>query len=555
MSPQAADVAVRVPFGALARDYAGRRAAIDAAVSRVLARGWFILGEEVAGFEEEFARWLGVEHVVACANGTEALALALAAAGARPTDEVIVPANTCGPTLAGVRLAGARPRLCDVDSETLTMDAAHADAAWSPAVRFVLPVHLYGGVADCEGLLALAASRGATLIEDCAQSHGASLGERLTGSFGAASAFSFYPTKNLGAYGDGGAVATGDAALAQRLRQLRQYGWSRRDFAQREGWNSRLDELQAAILRVKLTTVDAENARRRAIADRYDEAFAALPLRRLLARPGSRPARHLYPIRVERRDAFQAHLLAHGIETGVHYPVPLHLQPAWSFLGHRRGDFPVSEAACDSVVSLPLYPTLSEAQVDAVVGAVTRFYPSGSPAMSPSRQLISVIVPVYFNAESLPRLAQRLRAIGASADFDLEVVLVDDGSGDESWERIVQITGAWPAARGVRLTRNFGSQMAIAAGLREARGRGRRRPLGGPAGAPRAPARDGLGLAAGRDRRPRGPPQPARGVDDARGGRGVLPHPPAPGALEHAPERFRLLPDRPAGHRLSVGEP
>jgi dTDP-4-amino-4,6-dideoxygalactose transaminase len=374
VSPGSAGVAPRVAFGALREDYAEKRSAIDAAVARVLERGWFILGEEVARFEEEFARWLGVAHVVACANGTEAIALALQAAGAKPGDEVLVPANTCGPTLAGVRLSGASPRLCDVDPDTLTLDAARAEAAWTPAVRFVLPVHLYGGVADSSGLRDLAAKRGALVVEDCAQSHGASAGGKMTGGLGATAAFSFYPTKNLGAYGDGGAVATGDASAADRLRQLRQYGWSRRDYAQREGWNSRLDEIQAAILRAKLPALSGENARRREIAGRYDAAFGVLPLRLLRVREGTVPSRHLYPVRVERRDAFQAHLSERGVETRIHYPVPLHLQPAYAFLGHRRGDFPVSESACDSVVSLPIYPTLADAQVEAVIAAVSEFF-------------------------------------------------------------------------------------------------------------------------------------------------------------------------------------
>src|SRR5262249_30968761 len=376
--------APRVLFGALREDYTAKRAAIDAAIARVLASGWFILGEEVARFEEEFARWLGVEHVVACANGTEAIALALLAAGLRPDDEVLLPANTCGPTLAGVRLAGAAARLCDVDPDTLTMDAARAEAACkeAPSVRFLLPVHLYGRVADIDGLLPLAARRGAAVVEDCAQSHGATAGAggEMTGGFGRAAAFSFYPTKNLGAYGDGGAVSTRDGAVAERLRQLRQYGWTRRDYAEREGWNSRLDELQAPILRAKLPTLAEENDRRRAIARRYDAAFAALPLRLLAARGGSVPARHLYPIRVDpgRREAFRERLAAHGVETRIHSPVPLHLQPAYAFLGHRRGDFPISEAACDSVVSLPIYPTLSDARVDAVIEAVRDFFSAGT---------------------------------------------------------------------------------------------------------------------------------------------------------------------------------
>jgi dTDP-4-amino-4,6-dideoxygalactose transaminase len=372
------EVAPRVPFGALREDYDSKRAAIDAAVARVLASGWFVLGDEVARFEEEFARFLGVEHVVSCSNGTEAIALALQAAGLRPGDEVLLPANTCGPTLAGARLAGAAPRLCDVDPETLTMDASRAETALkaSPSPRFLLPVHLYGGVADCEGLLRLAAGRSAVVVEDCAQSHGASWAGRMTGALGKTAAFSFYPTKNLGAYGDGGAVATRDGAAARRVRELRQYGWTRRDFSEHEGRNSRLDEIQAAILRAKLPALAEENRRRREIAERYDVAFAALPLRLLSAREDTTPSRHLYPVRVERgrREAFQAHLAAQGIETRIHYPVPLHLQPAYAFLGYGLGDFPVSEAACDTVVSLPIYPTLADAQVSAVVDAVQSFF-------------------------------------------------------------------------------------------------------------------------------------------------------------------------------------
>ncbi len=372
-----AGTALRVPFGALALDYREKRQAIDAAIARVLERGWFVLGEEVAAFESSFATSLGVSHVVGCANGTEAIALALRALGAGPQDEVILPANTCGPTLAGVRMAGARAVLSDVDADTLTLDASSVEALLTPATRFVLPVHLYGGFADIAGLVTLADERKLTIVEDCAQSHGALFQGRAAGSFGKAAAFSFYPSKNLGAYGDGGAVATNDADTAALLRRLRQYGWSRRDFAEREGWNSRLDELQAAILAAKLPYLARENARRLEIANRYDAAFAALPLRRLATRPGSVPARHLYPIRIENRDALREHLSARGIETSVHYPVPLHLQPAYAFLGGTKGDFPVSETACETVVSLPLYSALTDAQVEAVVGSVVSFFEKG----------------------------------------------------------------------------------------------------------------------------------------------------------------------------------
>ncbi len=365
---------MRVPFGALDADYRAKRVDLDAAVLRVLASGRFVLGDEVAAFEREFAAHLGARHVVSCGSGTDAVVLALQAAGAGPDDAVLLPANTCVPTLAAVRLAGARPRLADVDDRTLTLDASSAAASLHPDVRFLLPVHLYGGVADLAGLGRLADERGLQLVEDCAQSHGASLDGKKTGTFGRTAAFSFYPSKNLGAYGDGGAVATDDAALAERLRRLRQYGWSRRDFSIEEGRNSRLDELQAAILRAKLVYLEPENTRRRAIAALYDTAFRGLPVQTLAVRPGAVSARHLYPIRVERRDALREHLANQGIETGIHYSTPLHLQPAYAFLGYRSGDFPVAEKACATILSLPIAPTLSDAHVDAVIAGVRSFF-------------------------------------------------------------------------------------------------------------------------------------------------------------------------------------
>jgi dTDP-4-amino-4,6-dideoxygalactose transaminase len=369
-----AEATARVPFAALDNDYASKRQAIDTAALRVFRSGRFILGSEVSAFEAELARYLGVEFVVACGNGTEAIALALAAAGAGPHDEVVIPANVCVPVIAGVRLAGAQPRLADVDPKTLMLDADSARRALTSRVRFLMPVHLYGGVADIAGLSRLASELGLTLLEDCAQSHGASFFGKKTGSFGRAAAFSFYPTKNLGAYGDGGAVATGNALIADHVKRLRQYGWSRRDFSETEGRNSRLDEIQAAILRVKLFTLDDENKRRRAIAARYDEGFRALPVTLIEMQEGALSARHLYPIRTDRRDELRAFLESRGIETAVHYPLPLHLQPAYAFLGNRRGDFPVSERACETVLSLPIYPSLSDEQVDLVIAAVSDFF-------------------------------------------------------------------------------------------------------------------------------------------------------------------------------------
>jgi dTDP-4-amino-4,6-dideoxygalactose transaminase len=370
----AAPASVRVPFGSLDADYRSRKSEIDLAVARVLSRGRFILGEEVEAFERELAEYVGVPHVVACASGTDAIAIALGALGASEVDEVVVPANACVPVAAGVRLAGARLRLSDADPDTLTLSRAGAESVVGPHSRFLLAVHLYGGLADVDGLGALARERGLVLLEDCAQSLGAVFSGARVGSFGRAAAFSFYPTKNLGAYGDAGAVATSDGKVAERARRLRQYGWTRRDFSELEGRNSRMDEIQAAILRAKLPFLDADNARRREIAGRYDEAFRDLPLAPLSPRPGSVAAPHLYPVRTQSRDALRSHLSSRGIETGIHYPLPLHLQPAYAFLGRSLGDFPVSERASETLLSLPLYPTLSADQVEAVVSAVREFF-------------------------------------------------------------------------------------------------------------------------------------------------------------------------------------
>ncbi len=374
MSAAVASALDRVQFADPGGAYAAHREGIDAAIARVLASGSFILGPEVAAFEEAFAQFLGVGHVVGCGNGTEAIALMLLAAGAGPEDEVVLPANACVPVAAGVRLAGARLRFGDVDPATLTLDAAAVERVLTPATRFLLAVHLYGGVADLDALGELSGRRHLTLLEDAAQSHGASWKGRQTGSLGVAAAFSFYPTKNLGAFGDGGAVSTSDPELARRLRRLRQYGWTRRDFAETEGRNSRLDELQAAILAARLPALEEENARRRALARLYDASLADLPVTRLSALPDSVPAAHLYPIRCERRDALRRALEDAGIESGVHYPTPLHLQPAYAFLGHRPGDFPVSESAAGRLLSLPLHPGLTDIEVARVISAVRQFF-------------------------------------------------------------------------------------------------------------------------------------------------------------------------------------
>lgn len=356
-----------IPFGDLSREVAELGPELDAAVRAVLARGRFILGDEVAAFEGDFGAYVGAAHAVGCASGTEALALALRALDVGPGDEVLLPANTCVPTATGIRMTGATPVPVDVLPDTLLLDPDAARRALGPRTKAIVPVHLYGGPADLAPLVAL----GPPVVEDCAQAHGARYRGRSVGTWGALACWSFYPSKNLGAYGDAGAVTTGDAALAARVRRLRQYGRSSRDRHDEEGLNSRMDELQAAVLRLKLRRLDGWNARRRALAAYYVRALPGLRTPAVTA--GGEAAHHLHPVLVERRDALRAHLAARGVQTLVHYPVPLHLEPCYAGWGFGPGAFPVAEAAAARVLSLPLFPQLADDEARAVVAAIEAF--------------------------------------------------------------------------------------------------------------------------------------------------------------------------------------
>jgi dTDP-4-amino-4,6-dideoxygalactose transaminase len=357
--------------------YRALQGEIDAAVARALGSGWYILGAEGRGFEAEFAAWLGVPYAVGCGNGTDALALALRALGIGKGSAVATVSHTAVATVAAIEMAGAVPVLIDIDPLHYTMDPAELAAvlarppAGLPPVRAAIPVHLYGQAADLGAILPLCARHGVAVVEDCAQAHGAMLGQRRLGTLGEAAGFSFYPTKNLGALGDGGMVATGDAALAERLAALRQYGWRRHYVSDEIGVNSRLDELQAAILRARLPRLDAGNARRAAIAAHYDAALAGGNIAPPARRPGAVHVFHQYVLRVPDRAGVQAALRAHGIGTGVHYPVPVHLQPAY------RGRVALGPAGCREseraaaeVLSLPMYPELTDAQVARVGEAI-----------------------------------------------------------------------------------------------------------------------------------------------------------------------------------------
>ncbi|MBI5773344.1 MAG: DegT/DnrJ/EryC1/StrS family aminotransferase [Verrucomicrobia bacterium] len=344
-------------------EYLACQAEIDAAVHRVMERGQYILGEEVSFFEKEFAAYLGAQHAVGVASGTDALHLALRAGGVGLGDEVITVSHTAVATVAAIVQAGAHPKLVDVDASTYTLDPAALAGAVTPRTKAIVPVHLYGLPADMAAIMAFAKERGLLVIEDCAQAHGAECrlsqtsGWKKAGTFGDAAAFSFYPTKNLGAFGDGGGVVTNDAALADKVRLLREYGWQERYVSAVHGWNSRLDEIQAAILRVKLRQLDQWNAKRQKIADIYDRCLAGSAVVQPVRAADRAHVFHQYVVCVKNRDQIRRALADAGIGTGIHYPVPVHRQPAYRALG-KGVNLPTTETRCAEILSLPMHPHL-----------------------------------------------------------------------------------------------------------------------------------------------------------------------------------------------------
>jgi dTDP-4-amino-4,6-dideoxygalactose transaminase len=353
--------------------YLAHQAGIDTAIQRVLASGYYVLASEVKAFESEFAAYATSKHCIGVGSGTEALHVALRALGIGPGDEVITTAHTAVATVSAIELAGATPVFADIDPKYFTLDPALVERAISPATKAIIAVHLYGQPVDLTAFSEIAKRRGLKLVEDCAQAHGALHQGRRVGSVGDIAAFSCYPTKNLGAIGDGGMIVTSDDALATRCRLLREYGWAERYVSHISGFNSRLDELQAAILRVKLPALDADNQKRQVIADRYDAELVGLPVELPLRRPETRHVFHLYVLRAQSRDRLQAHLKSAGVGALIHYPVPIHLQKA--YLGKVRGgeSLPETERAAREVLSLPMYPELSEAEVGSVIAALQSF--------------------------------------------------------------------------------------------------------------------------------------------------------------------------------------
>src|SRR5664279_4878063 len=379
-----------VPMLDLKRQYASIKDDVAAAVERVLTTQYFIGGPELDAFERESAAYLGVRASLGCASGTDALWLALAAAGVQPGDRVITSAFTFFASASSITRCGAIPVFADVDPATLNIDPAAVEKllGGSHPVRAVMPVHLYGQCADMDAFAALAQKHGVAIIEDAAQAFGANWRGKKAGTLGRAGAFSFYPTKNLSAYGDGGAVSTDDEDLAAHVRRLRNHGSRQRYYHEEIGWNSRLDALQAAVLRIKLKHIDRWNQQRREVAAKYDALLgnsglmkhsavaveAQAPIGLLQTRSEAFHIYHQYVVRAFRRDELRAFLTERGIGTEIYYPVPLHLQQSFAYLGYKSGDLPVSEAAAREALALPIFPELRDDELQRVVAAITEFY-------------------------------------------------------------------------------------------------------------------------------------------------------------------------------------
>ena len=366
--------ATQVPFVDLHAQYEQIRTEIDRAMRQVIERGDFIQGSAVARFESEFAAYIGVGHAIGVGNGGDAIELALRAFGVGRGDEVITAANTFIATVLAISATGATPVLVDIDRASYTIDPAAIEAAITPRTRAIVPVHLYGQPADIERVLAVAARHNLVVIEDAAQAHGARVGGRRVGTFGHAAAFSFYPSKNLGAYGDAGMVVTNDDRAAERLRLLGNYGQRVKYEHAVEGRNSRLDTMQAAVLAVKLPRLDRWNAARRAHADTY-RAWLSRRVYTPATRPGVEHVFHLYVIETDQRDRLRAKLAERGVHTGIHYPVPVHLQEAYAPLGYKAGAFPATEAAATRILSLPMYAELTKEQIEYVSDAIVAAIP------------------------------------------------------------------------------------------------------------------------------------------------------------------------------------
>ncbi len=353
--------------------YLAHRTEIDKAISRVLKKGWYILGNETSSFENAFSSYIGVGHGIGVGSGTEALHLALAACDIGKGDQVITVSHTAVATVAAIECVGATPVFVDIEPNFHTIDPQRIEATITSRTKAIIPVHIYGQAAHMAPIMEIAKNNNLRVIEDCAQAHGAGYHEKKVGSFGDLACFSFYPTKNLGALGDGGIVVTNNPDLGKRVRLLREYGWKEKFISLDRGWNSRLDELQAAVLQVKLPFLDNGNMARIQIAQMYqkglDNSSCLLPC----PREGTSHVFHLYVIRTPQRDKLQEHLRMNDVQTGIHYPVPIHLQPAYKGRFPGSGNLPHTEKIASEILSLPIYPELKKSEVRKVVEAVKSF--------------------------------------------------------------------------------------------------------------------------------------------------------------------------------------
>jgi dTDP-4-amino-4,6-dideoxygalactose transaminase len=358
---------VHIPFVDLRRNYLSLKPEIDGAIQSVLDRGHFILSEKVRQFEEAFACYCGTRFAVGVASGTDALHLALRACGVDAGDEVLTVANTYVATVSGITMSGAAPLFVDIDPGTLTMNPNLIERAITPRTKAILPVHLYGGCADMDSILSIARRYNLRVIEDCAHAHGATYDGKKVGTLGDAGCFSFYPTKNLGAFGDGGMVVTNTIEIAEKVRMLRRYGEAARNQHEIKGFNSRLDEIQAAILLVKLSHLDKWNARRRKIAEAYRMGLNGTEIRWSQVHPSGHHVYHVFVVRVKDRDNFRSGLLEKGIETLVHYPTPIPRLAAYTEYATAMTGLPMTECACGEVVSLPVFPEMTDQEVNWVI--------------------------------------------------------------------------------------------------------------------------------------------------------------------------------------------
>ncbi len=363
----------------LKKQYKTIKKDVDAAIRGVVNNTDFIMGEDLRQFEKEFAQFCTSKFAVGVDSGTGALELALHALGIKQGDEVIVPCFTFYATASAVASVGAKPVFVDVDDETGNMDPEGLEKAVTPKTKAIIPVHLFGQPVDMSKIVSFAKRHNLYLIEDTAQSHGAkykmeNVGWKTAGSVGIMGCFSFYPGKNLGAYGDGGAIITNSEEIADKLKLLRDYGRTAKYEHSILGFNRRLDTIQAAILRVKLKKLAKWNAARRKNADLYDKLLSQIGVRTIKISPFTEPVRHVYAIRVPNRDALAEHLKKNGVATGVHYPIPLHLQKSFADLGYKKGDFPVAEKMAEEILSLPMYPELKESEIKKIAGHIKQFY-------------------------------------------------------------------------------------------------------------------------------------------------------------------------------------